>query len=130
MNTKVTFSVPADAAAKIMNNPKAFMDYLKEHGFPVEEVYLNKESIYDLCPACNSVNKTVLPGRVNQCADCGGLYGRVMRHDANKYVKLKEMARECRDQFYFDFTYIDIDLNDQRVHGWACCDTKNVVQWG
>lgn len=125
MSTKVTFSLPADAAAKIMSNPKAFMDYLKEHGFPVEDVYLNKESCYDLCPACNGPDKIVLPGRVKQCADCGGLYGHTTYDVICKYVRVNDMAANCRDQFYFDFQYADT-----RIHGWACADTKKVVQWG
>ena len=125
--TKVTLSLPPEVAAKILNNPKAFMDYMKSKGFPVEDVFRNKESVYDLCPACNSSNNTKLLGNIKQCADCGGLYGRTVRETALKYVNLDQMAANARDQFYFDFTWIP---NETRVHGWACADTKKVIQWG
>lgn len=124
-NTQVTIAMPIEAAQKILNNPKAFYDWAKQNGFDIEHVYLNKESFYDLCPACNSLNKTKLAGNVSQCADCGGIYGKITREIALKYVRLNDMTANTRDQFYFDFT-----LDNNRIHGWACCDTKRVVQWG
>ncbi len=125
--TKVTITMPAEAALKIINDPTAFKKWAKESGLDIEDVYLSKESMYELCPACNSPHKTPFKNKtISQCCDCAAIFGKTDIGTVQQFIHTNKMVANARDTFYFDFTL----ENKERMHGWADADSKAVVQWG
>lgn len=88
-----------------------------------------------MCPACNGSGVLTDNPSVLRCERCGGIYSQrnepITLEEVRKYVNYTQMRPEpLKDQFYFDFYIVFPSGEIDRMHGWACSETKQVVQWG